>query len=473
MHNALGLVILLKDEQGAPMSTQKALSIVDVDFFKQLTGFTFENGWELKEATPPLWGGKPVERHMTIISPQEIISLTKFYADTYPHVPSGGFTYTNLSDTIEDGEIREQYEEGRFLALDGTFQPFLNGDNRSVPRGKQGEPVFKMALRYAMNCALHTVGNPKGIQFVANDTLVLELASCTFLESLATKALAIGIDDDAKSFCRDFRGGMCLVPEFPTSKYSVQVKPGTAAVWTELEGEKDTFMPHATFANAGPTTRTLSNVDVQDVKRSLRVLAEAAVQQRLPNSSNQAFVSFGPATSYMKEQIMQGSSKHPAVSHGVNLDELNYTFPPPYFSIAGNFDQFIKQEWQVYQDQATAGSNAWVNQCAAMLQYELVELMPFFINVTSEDGKKLLPNTCRYDPRSPIEKLRHHSQLSQEVAMMIASSVVGEDFCKACDFWKINTKDACIETEMQNLKKTAPAVAAFVEQDMERRKLRE
>jgi len=235
MHPALSLVILLMDETGAPMTTEKALSIVDVDFFKQLTGFTQDKGWEMRMATPPLWGGKPVERHLTILSPLETTTLIAFYSSIYPHNPAGGFVYSDLSDSVQGDEIRKQYDEGKFLALDGTFQPFLNAGKFPVARGKGGEPVFKMALHAAMTKAVEKLGHPSCIQFVADDTILLELATCTFLESLATKALAIGIDEKTKSYCRNFRGAMGLRPDFPKTEYTLEVKVGVGAMCWPLE----------------------------------------------------------------------------------------------------------------------------------------------------------------------------------------------------------------------------------------------
>ena len=85
MNPALGLVILLQDEEGAPMTTEKALAIVDVDVFKELIGLTMARGWEMRMATPPLWGGDPVERHLTLISPLENAALMAFYTSLYPH----------------------------------------------------------------------------------------------------------------------------------------------------------------------------------------------------------------------------------------------------------------------------------------------------------------------------------------------------------------------------------------------------
>ncbi len=464
MHPALSLVILLKDETGAPMTTEKALSIVDVDSFKQLTGFTKENGWELRQATPPLWGGKPVERHLTILGPPETAALNAYYSSVYPHNTAGGFVYNDLSDSVQDDEIRKMYDEGKFLALDGSFQPFLNAGKFPVARGKGGEPVFKMALHAAMTKAVEKLGHPSSIQFVSDDTIVLELATCTFLESLATKALAIGVDENTKSYCRKFRGCMGLLPDFPKKPYKLEVKVGLGAVWTEVEGEPNTFEPHATLANAGPTSETLAKVDNSDVDGSLLMLALVSVEQRVPNPANQGFISFGPATQYMKESIMVPSGDHIKATHGFNVNDLAYSFPFPYASADGNFDKAIKDKWGTFEGDHDKAQ--WVKQCAGIYRYELQELLSFFINVTSDEDKTKLPTTCRFDPRSPIEKLRHHSNLSQQVALMITNSVVGEDFAKACEFWEKNTKGANMETEMENLKRKLPEVGAIVEQSL-------
>jgi len=239
-------------------------------------------------------------------------------------------------------------------------------------------------------------------------------------------------------------------------------------MWTEAEGEPDTFVPHATLANVGPTTETLGKVDFDDVEGSLFMLANASLKQRRPNSANQGFVSFGPATDYMKEAIMLPSTDRLLATHGLNLHALTYTFPVPYGSMDGNFDKAIKDSWDEFDgDDET---KEWVKQCAGMFRYELQELMPFFINVTSEEDKKLLPTTCRFDPRSPIEKLQHHSKLNSVVGEMIANSVVGEQFSKACDFWANNTKGASMEAEMEKLDRTSPTVAAVVEECLKKRR---
>ena len=198
------------------------------------------------------------------------------------------------------------------------------------------------------------------------------------------------------------------------------------------------------------------------------MLASASLKQRLPNSANQGFVSFGPATQYMKESIMLPSGDRLLATHGLNPHALTYSFPVPYGSVDGNFDKVIKDNWDAFDgDDET---KKWVEQCAGMFRYELRELMHYFINVTSEEDRKMLPTTCRFDPRSPIEKLQHHSKLSQEVAMMIANSVVGEEFSKACDFWANNTKGANMETEMAKLERTSPTVAAVVEESLKKRR---
>ena len=471
MHKALSLVILLKDETGAPMTTEKALSIVDVDSFKQLIGLTQDKGWELRMATPPLWGGKPVERHLALLSNLEVAVLVTVYSSLYPHNQAGGFAYSDLPDSIKDDEIRKQYDEGKFLALDGTFQPFLNAGEFPVKRGEEGEPVFKMALRAAMTKAVEKLGHPSCIQFVVDDTILLELPTCTFLESLATKALAIGIDEKTKSYCRDFRGAMGLRPDFPKTEYTLEMKVGVGAMWTEVEGKPDNFVPHATLANVGPTTETLGKVDVDDIQGSLLMLAHATLKQRLPKSANQGFVSFGPATQYMKETVMLPATEYLLATHGLNPHSLTYAikwFPPSYGSVDGNFDKAIKASWE--ESEGDDETKEWEKQCVGMFQYELQELMPFFINVTSEEDKKMLPATCRLDPRSPIEKLQHHSTLSQEVALMIAKSVVGENFSKACDFWAKNAKGASVETELEKLARTSPKVAAVVEESLKQRR---
>ena len=51
---------------------------------------------------------------------------------------------------------------------------------------------------------------------------------------------------------------------------------------------------------------------------------------------------------------------------------------------------------------------------------------------------------------------------------MIATSVVGEEFAKACEFWKNNTKGANMEPEMEKLERTSPTVAAIVEQALKK-----
>ena len=201
------------------------------------------------------------------------------------------------------------------------------------------------------------------------------------------------------------------------------------------------------------------------------MLANATLKQRLPKSANQGFVSFGPATQYMKETVMLPATERLLATHGLNPRALTYAiswFPIPYGSVDGNFDKAIKASWEEFEgDDET---KEWVKQCAGMFRYELQELMPFFINVTSEEDKKMLPATCRLDPRSPIEKLQHHSTLSQEVALMIAKSVVGENFSKACDFWAKNAKGASVETELEKLARTSPKVAAVVEESLKQRR---
>ena len=373
--------------------------------------------------------------------------------------------YDDLSEYVQGDEIRKQYEEGKFLALDGTFKPFLNAGQFPVSRGKVGEPVFKMALHAAMTKAVEKLGDPSSIQFVADDTILLELAICTFLETLATKALAIGIDEKTKSYCRNFRGAMGLRADFPKTAYTLEVKVGVGAKWTEVESELDNFEPHATLANVGLTTEALGKVDCDDVAGSLFMLANASVKQRLPNSANQGFVSFGPATKYMKDDIMLPATDRLMATHGVNPQELTYTFPVPYGSVDGNFDKALTDSWNEFEGDDEK-KEMWVKQCAGMFRYELHELMPFFINVTSEEDKKLLPSTCRLDPRSPIEKLMLYSKLHPVVGEMIANSVVGEQFFKACDFWANNTKGASMETEMEKLELASPAVAAVVEKNL-------
>lgn len=447
------------------MTTEKALAIVDVDVFKELIGLTMARGWEMRMATPPLWGGDPVERHLTLISPLENAALMAFYTSLYPHNEAGGFTYTDLSDSVQ-GEIRKKYEEGKFLALDGSFQPFLNVGKFTVKRGGIVEPVFKMALRAAMTKALEKFGHPECIQFVAGDTILLELATCTFLESLATKALAIGIDEKTKSYCRAVRGEMGLRPDFPKTAYTLEVKVEVGATWTEIENKPDTFVPHATLGNVGPTAETLAKVDSTDVEGSLLMLAEAAVNQRLPEFSNQTFVSFGPATPHMKAMMLTEAHRLLA-THGLNPKELSFAFPVPYGSVNGDFGKAIKASWDKFDGDVE--KKEWVKQLVGMLQYELRELIPYFINVTSEDDKKMLPTTCRFDSRSPIGKLQHHSKISEEVALMIANSVVGEDFCKACEFWAKNTRGGgSVEKELEKLGRTCPKVAAVVEESLKK-----
>jgi len=326
-----------------------------------------------------------------------------------------------------------------------------------------------MALYAAMTKAVEKFGQPNHIQFVVDDTIVLELPTCTFLETLATKALAIGVDEKTKSYCRNVRGAMGLRPDFPKVGYTLQVTAGRGAIWTEDEGVTDTFEPHATLANAGPTTETFGKVDYSDVKGSLLMLANASVKQRIPHSVNQGFVSFGPATEYMKESIMVPSGDRLAATHDLNVHAFTYAikfFPVPYESAEGNFDKDIKDKWDAFQ--GSDEKEKWVTQSASMYKYELEDLMPFFVNVTSEEDKKRLPTTCRFDHRSPIEKLHHHSKLSQEVALMIAKSVVGEDFVNACEFWKNNTKGANMETEMENLARSSPKAADIVGQALKK-----
>ena len=464
MHPALSLVILLQDK-GVPLSAEQSFSMVDVERFKQLTGFTKDNGWELRMATPPLWGGNPVERHLTILSLAETITLNACYSDMYPHNLEGGFVYNDLSDTIKDDEIRKQYDEGKFLALDGSFQPLLDARQRPLLPGQAGQPVFKMALYAAMTKAVGELGQPNHIQFVVDDTIVLELSTCTFLETLATKALAIGVDEKTKSYCRKVRSAMGLRPDFPKVCYTLQVTIDRGAIWTEVEGKADTFEPHATLANAGPTTETLAKVVYSDVKGSLLMLAKACVKQRIPHSLNQGFVSFGPATEYMRDSIMFPSTNHLADTHDLNVHAFTYAvneFPAPYDSAEGNFDKDIKDKWDAFQGRDE--EEKWVTQSASMYKYELQGLMHLFVNVTSEEDKKRLPTTCRFDHRSPIEKLRHHSKHSQEVALMIAKSIVGKEFVNACEFWENNTKGGNIETELENLACISSKVAGIVEQ---------
>ena len=91
MHPALSLVVLLRHQDGnTPVSAQESFSILDEHAFKQETGFTAANGWQLRPSVSPLWGGQPVERHLTLIS-QEVQALVKFYTSIYPHTDNGGF----------------------------------------------------------------------------------------------------------------------------------------------------------------------------------------------------------------------------------------------------------------------------------------------------------------------------------------------------------------------------------------------
>ncbi len=55
---------------------------------------------------------------------------------------------------------------------------------------------------------------------------------------------------------------------------------------------------------------------------------------------------------------------------------------------------------------------------------------------------------------------------------MIAQAVVGdgEAFSKACNFWAENNANAQVYVEVEKLKRTAPAVAAFLETALKKAK---
>ena len=267
------------------------------------------------------------------------------------------------------------------------------------------------------------------------------------------------VDDDTKSFFEAFRGAMKMRPEFPTSAYSLHIDTNVGAVWTQIAGTSDNFEPHATLANVGPSDRIIAECFAEangDVPKILSSLAMASSRQRLPQTRNQGFVSFGPGTQFMKDTVIIPNAASLLSNHGVDVRNLTYDFPTVYRHRDGNFAEVIQTEWD-------AAGIETKQQCVALsksiMDYELRVLLPFFINIASKDDKAMLPPTCRFDTRSPLEKMAYHAGISQDISNLMGAFVIGADFAKSWAFWQSESEHRDWNVEIQKLRDVSTALA--------------